>query len=69
MGRAFALSPALLVLKKKGVDPDLPHFFNLISAICNQNDTLALSCISRPGVIAIVIVPNCGVFTKRFGVP
>jgi hypothetical protein len=34
-----------------------------------QNDNLALSCICRPGVIAIVIVPNCGSFTYRFGVP
>jgi len=34
-----------------------------------QNDTLALSCSSRGGVIAIVIVPNCGVLTNRFGVP
>ena len=28
-----------------------------------QNDTLALICSSRPGVIAMVMVPNCGSLT------
>ena len=34
-----------------------------------QKETLALNWISRPGVMAMVMVPNCGVFTYRFGVP
>jgi len=29
-----------------------------------QNDRRTPSCISRPGVAASVIVPNCGVFTN-----
>src|SRR5262249_34366051 len=32
-------------------------------------DSRALNCTSRPGVVASVITPNCGVFTKRLGVP
>jgi len=41
-------------------------------AICYQSESgarlegaRALSCISRPGVAASLMVPNCGVFTKR----
>src|SRR5581483_10202964 len=34
-----------------------------------QKEMRALNWISRPGVIAIVMLPNCGVFTKRLGVP
>ena len=34
-----------------------------------QNAKRALSWNSRPGVVASVMLPNCGVFTKRFGVP
>ena len=34
-----------------------------------QNDNRTLNCASRFGVAASVIVPNCGVLTKRFGVP
>src|SRR6478609_4640708 len=35
----------------------------------DQNESLALNWISRPGVMGMVIVPNWGVLTKRFGVP
>jgi hypothetical protein len=31
----------------------------------NQKESLAPNWISRPGVAASVIVPNCGVFTNR----
>src|SRR5260370_192522 len=34
-----------------------------------QNVSRALNCSSLPGPAASVMVPNCGVFTKRFGVP
>jgi hypothetical protein len=34
-----------------------------------QKEIRALTCISRGGVITIVIVLNCGVFTYRLGVP
>jgi hypothetical protein len=34
-----------------------------------QNDRRTPSCISRPGVAASVIVPNCGVLPNLFGVP
>lgn len=35
----------------------------------SQNESRIPICTSRPGVAASVIVPNCGVFTKRLGVP
>ena len=35
----------------------------------DQNDSRALSWISRPGVAASVMLPKLEVFTKRLGVP
>jgi hypothetical protein len=35
----------------------------------DQNEIRALICRTRPGVDDSVMVPNCAVFTKRFGVP
>ena len=34
-----------------------------------QNETRMLIWTSQPGVAASVTAPNCGVFTKRLGVP
>lgn len=64
IGGCFAFW-AWLRLHKSGlwVIPGLPP------GCGTQNESRALIWNSRPGVEASVMVPNCGVFTKRFGVP
>ena len=37
--------------------------------MAKKNISLRAGCHARPGVMVIVMVPNCGLLTNRFGVP
>ena len=56
-------------LERRGGVVSARHFDRVRRRGGCQNDSRALNWSSRPGVAASVMVPNCGVFTKRFGVP